>query len=230
MKFGQRRSFNKIKRKYKRIKKANVRLTQSTLLLIQPILATRTVYKFLVLESDTPVLPAEVRLNINDEFISYEVAYYVLGELLDAGTGVGTLHHSYAPVELDGSFAQLTGAWRATMQILVNKISRLENWDMKKHNVVTRTQWATLADPVAPAYPPTQASVDFEDSGAVPMQPMLTLSGAKKNDVIVSLDGAIAPTSLGAWTVADGDVFDISATELAVYFRGMLAQNAAKFQ
>ena len=229
MKLAQRVSFKVIRRKYENIKKGNVRLTQSTLFLIQPILATKAVYKFLVLESDTPVLTPEIRLNINDEFVSYEVGYYVLGDILDeGGLVVGTHHHSYAPMELSSSFAQLTGAWRGRLQILVNKISRLENWDMKKHNYVTRTQFANTN--AIGGFPSTQPSIDFDDDGDTPMQPMLTISGAKKNDIVVSLDAAISPTSTGAWVAGDGVTLTITATELAMYFRGMLAQNAAKFQ
>jgi len=227
MKLGQRQSFKAIKQRYKRVGKRNVRLTQSTLFLIQAITATKAVYKFLVLESDTPVLPTEIRLNQNDEFISYEVGYYVLGDILDAvGLAVGTHHHSYAAMELDASFATLTGAWRGTLQILVNKISRLENWDMKKHNYISRTQWASDMT----AQNATQPSIDFDDDGDTIMQPMLTLSGAKKNDVIISLDAAILPTASGAWVSQDGDTLTITATQLALYFRGMLAQNASNFQ
>jgi len=236
MKFNQRRSFKKIRGKYGKmrrkaraegVKMGKVRLTQSTLLFIQPISAATTTYKFRVLESEVPVLPAEIRLNQNDEFISYEVGYYPLGDILDAGgVAVGTHHHSYAPMELDASFAQLTGAWRATMQILVNKISYLENWDMKKHNCITRTQWASQMA----AENARQPSNNFEDEGALPMQPMLTISGAKKNDIIITLNTAITPASAGAWTSQDGDVLTITATQLALYFRGMLAQNASKFQ
>jgi len=228
MKFAPRQSYNKMRRKYKKIGKGNVRLTQSTLFLIQPILATKAVYKFLILESDTPVLTPEIRLNQNDEFIANEVAYYVLGDTLDdGGLVVGTQHHSYAPTELSSTFAQLTGAWRGRLQILVNKISRLENWDMKKHNFIPRTQWQNFEAAVKDS---RQPSNNFEDDGATPMQPMLTLSGSKKNDVIVSLDAAIAPTSTGAWMPDDAATLTITATQLALYFRGMLAQNAAKFQ
>ena len=225
--FGQRQSFAKIHKKYKRIQKGNVRLTQSTLFLVQPLSATTSTYKFPVLESDTPVLPEEIRLNQNDEFISYEVGYYGLGDILDdGGLAVGTHHHSYAPMELDATFAPLTGIWRGSMQILVNKISRLENWDMKKHNCVTRTQWGQdLATENA-----FQPSNDFEQDGALVMQPMLTLSGAKKNDVVITLNAAVAPTAAGAWLTQDGTTLTITATKLALYFRGMLAQNAAKFQ
>jgi len=236
MKFAQRRSFNKIKTDYKKMRRkarkdgirmGKVRLTQSTLILIQAISASQTTYKFLTLESNTPVLPAEVRLNQNDEFIIYELGYYVLGDIINAGgVAVGTHHHSYAPMELDGSFAQLTGAWRGTLQMIINKISYMENWDIKKHNCITRTQFVNFS-PVGGAMQP---STEFEDNGTLPMQPMITLSGAKKNDVVITLDSAITPASAGAWTVDDGDVLTISATQLALYFRGMLAQNASKFQ
>jgi len=98
---------------------------------------------------------------------------------------------------------------------------------MKKHNFIPRTQWQNFEAAVKDS---RQPSNNFEDDGATPMQPMLTLSGSKKNDVIVSLDAAIAPTSTGAWMPDDAATLTITATQLALYFRGMLAQNAAKFQ
>jgi len=97
---------------------------------------------------------------------------------------------------------------------------------MKKHNYIARTQFVNFSA-VGGA---RQPSVEFEDNGTLPMQPMITLSGAKKNDVVITLDAGITPASVGAWTVDDGDVLTISATQLALYFRGMLAQNTSKFQ
>ncbi len=226
---GIRNSYKVIIRKYRRIKKGHVRLTQSSLFLVQPIVPTTSRYRFAVLDSDTPVLAKEIRLNINDEFITYDVAYNVLGDLLDPVGVVGNFHHTYAPVELDASFAGIQGAWNGRLSILVNKISRLENWDMKKHNKIQRTQWANASAAVT-IINAAQPSVDFAEDGGVDMQPMLTISGAKKTTIDLELDAAIVATATGAWVSTDTTALTITATELAFYFRGMLAQNASVFQ
>jgi len=228
-----RASFKVIKRKYKRLGKGNVRLTQSSLQLIQFISAAQDSYRFPVLESEPLAAPAgfvdsEIRLNINDEFIAYDIGYYVRGQLAE-GVILGNNLMTYEPSELNSSFQQLAGAWEGSLAIAVNKITRLEKWDMTKHRVVQRTQYVNAA-PAAGIFSAAQPSIDLSKDGTIPMQPMLTLSGAKKNDIVLSLDAAIAPTSSGAWTNAAGAVVTVTATQLMLIFRGMLAQNAASFQ
>lgn len=225
-----RASYVAIKKKYDKIGKGKVRLTQSSLILIRPILATTTTYNFPVLETDQGgnPLPDEIRLNQNDEFISYEVGYYVSA----TGTASGSLLKSpiwltYAMTELSNKFVQLGNAWYGTLAILVNKISRLERWDLKKHNYVPRTQFkdSSVGLPYA-----TQPNVDYSDHGTFPMQPMLTLSGAKKNDISIALVKAIDLSSVIDWTLPDASQVNIAADRLVLVFRGMLAQNAASFQ
>jgi hypothetical protein len=234
-----RSSYKVILSKYKKIKKGNVRLTQSSLLLIQPIDAAKDSYKFPILETDNAIAPQpeELRLNINDEFISYEVGYYLLcDQTVDApaaNTAAGKIYLTYAPAEMDYTFATLARAWDGYLQILVNKISRLEKWDLKKHNMIPWTQYKSQS--VGLPYS-TLPSIDYSKDGIKAMQPMLTLSGAKKNDIVVQLtNGAIPATASGNILVpSKAEPFQqtvtVKATRLALFFRGMLAQNASKFQ
>lgn len=232
-----RNSYKAILRRYKKIDKGNVRLTQSSLLLERSINATTDTYRFPVLETDPGdnagrAFIEEIRLNQNDEFISYEVGYYIVAdktptpEYLEADI-FGRFFFTYAPDELGGgAVGALEDAWLGNLQILVNKISRLERWDLKKHNCIPRTQFKS-SDPGQVFA--TQPSIDYEKDGTYQMQPMLTLSGAKKNDVIVSLIHAIPSDVVMPWTTPVDDVV-FHMKRLALVFRGMLAQNAAKFQ
>lgn len=234
-----RSSYKVILAKYKKIKKGNVRLTQSSLLLIQPIDPAKDNYKFPVLESDNAIAPQpeEIRLNQNDEFISYEVGYYLLLDktvaVPAANTPAGKEYLTYAPAELDFTFSTMSRAWDGYLQILVNKISRLEKWDLKKHYMTPWTQYksTSLGLPYS-----TLPSIDFSKDGIKAMQPMLTLSGAKKNDIIVQLlNGAVPNTAAGGLVVPSSaepflQTITIKATRLSLFFRGMLAQNASKFQ
>jgi len=225
-----RANYKAIYLKYKKIGKGKVRLTQSSLILIQLIDPKVASYTFPVLETDSTkglILPGEIRLNVNDEFISYETGYYLGANILNVATEVGKFLLTYAPIELHSSFVGVAGAYQGTLSILVNKISRLERWDLKKHNFVPRTQFQnnSVGFPLA-----TQPSIDFSDDGMFPMQPMLTLSGAKKNNIVIDLEAAILDTTTGDWTPPNLVPLTIQVKELHLIFRGMLAQNAAKFQ
>lgn len=224
-----RNSYKVIYAKYKKLGKKNVRLTQSSLLLVQPISASTDTYTFPVLETDTAIAPQpeEIRLNQNDEFIAYDLGYYVMASMERNDVDAGRFFLTYAPMELHGSFAFIQGAWLGKIEILVNKISRLENWDVKKHNIIPRTQFqnSIVAIPTA-----TQPSIRYDEDGMFPMQPMLTLSGAKKNTISLDLVAAISATATGDWSLPDTTAITFQANKLALLFRGMLAQNAAKFQ
>jgi len=241
-----RNSYSVIAKKYAKIgekikdktgkERGKVRLTQSSLLLMVAISANTDNYIFPILETDNPgtTQAEEIRLNQNDEFISYEVGYYLVADGVSDGGFDGEIGKSfwtYAPIELDGSFGQLAKAWNAILSIEVNKISRLERWDLKKHNVIPRTQYANAFAAADFTRPATQPSIDFSTDGTYPMQPMLTLSGAKKNLIEIELlGGAIVATAAGVWTLPDTDTMTYTATRLALTFRGLLGQNASVFQ
>lgn len=228
-----RNSYRVIKKKYDKIGKGNVRLTQSSLILMILIDATKDTYKFPVLESDnqTATFPEEIRLNINDEFVSYEVGFYIVAQTSLEGVAdieEGIQYWTYAPMELSAVFVGLQRTWNSLLQILVNKISRLEKWDLKKHNFVPRTQFQNTSAGIPTA---TQPSLAYREDGMFPMQPMVTLSGAKKNDIVITLSGgSVAPSGVVTWTPPVGGVINYNVTKLAMIFRGMLAQNGAKFQ
>lgn len=230
-----RSSYKVILKKYKRIGKGKVRLTQSSLLLIQPINPSSDSYQFPILENENSatIQPEELRLNINDEFISYQVGYYLLADQRLVEEQIGKLYLTYAPAEIDVTFATLARAWDGYLSIAVNKISRLEKWDLKKHNMIPWTQGKSTS--VGLPYS-TFPSINYSKDGLKDMQPMLTLSGAKKNDITIKLlNGAITNGAAGSIVVPSAAepftaTITIAATRLALFFRGMLAQNASKFQ
>lgn len=226
-----RASYSLIRKKYVKVGKKNVRLTQSSLILMQAIVGTTTTYTFPVLTTETnPVpFPEEIRLNTNDEFVAYEVGYYLAGDMTTGDPAVfrSKYFSTYAPIELNSTFLNCRDYANGTLKILVNNISRLEKWDLKKHEFVQRTQFqnSQVGQPFA-----TQPSIDFSDDGMFPMQPMLTLSGGKKNEVTIVLNRAILPTGAGNFTGPDAVAITVSLKQLLMMFRGLLAQNATKFQ
>jgi hypothetical protein len=226
----ERESYKVIREKYTKIGKGNVRLTQSSLIFAQAISANTKTYAFPVLDTDnaSTTRPYEIRLNMNDEFISYEVGYYVVSQNRDAeDVPLGFGFWTYAPYELALTAASLVGAWDARMSIDINNIKRLENWDMKKHNFVPRTQ---LKNSFAASLFATIPSIDFSKDGCETMQPMITLSGAKKNNIVITLANSIVGSVSLQQTLPDTNAIFYDFKELCLLFRGMLAQNAAKFQ
>jgi len=213
--------------------KSTVRLTQSSIILMRAITPTSNVYKFAILENDNavPPLPEEIRLNLNDEFTSYEVGYYLVASTtLEGAPDVdeGKEFFTYAPIELDSSFVDMQKAYNGILDIEVNKINRLDNWDLKKHNLIPRTQFQS-AGAVLPSA--SQPSMNFAEDGTYPMQPMLVLSGSKKTSITLTLKGgSIGNTTTGTWTVEDAGQITYSFQWLALTFRGLLGQNASKFQ
>lgn len=230
-----RNNYSLIKKKYEAISKGNVRLTQSDLVLFQPFNATSTHYRFPVLENEGTPANAEIRLNLNDEFVTNAAGVFLLKRLTFTGerdkTEVLSLQ-TYAPYELNNlALITLDKLYEGKMKIDVNNVNYVDRWHLHKHRVVQRTQYAhnNAASPLI--CPPTQSSIDQRQEGFFPTQPMVTFSGAKKNDVVIDLPEAIPFTAVtGQQYITDTVTVDVSFIGIAVIFRGLLAQNASKFQ
>ena len=227
-------NFKTILNKYSNVGKGNVRLTQSTLILSKPISATSTVYNFDVLESQTQTLQNdEIRLNLNDEFIIAELGFYLQGTVLDdtrIPTGAKVLL-SYAPIEQSFLEAvKINNFWNGSFQIAVNNIVYLDKYDTRKSNYVSRTQFANFTTVMGGGNTmSTIPSVDFSKDGMNYTEPMLTLSGAKKNNLTLTLPTAITTATFGI-TDNSTDPYFIQVDRVVCVLRGLNAQNGASFQ
>ena len=227
-------NFSLIKQNYNKIGKSNVRLTQSSLFITKDIDPTKSSYDFDVLENQTQTLqPDEIRLNINDEFIVTDLGVYLYGtwtassgETPAVKIGTGTQLLSYAPLELDGNAIVSKNLYAGQLKIAVNNIVYLEKWDTRKHELVTRTQFASQLAGTTVA---TMASNDFSNDAMIPFSPLLTLSGAKKNDINIRLPQSIAASTV-TWTDQKGNTISMAITKIALRMYGLNAQNGAKFQ
>lgn len=224
----ERAAFVLIQKKYAARKMGNVRLTQSSLVFKQAIEASKNTYEFAVLTTDGTPQKGEIRLNINDEFINYEQGYYLESTTPKRSdpNKTNSIMLPYVPTEASALISDLQSMHDATLKITVNGIDRLNNWDMLRHKCVPRTQFQNTSAGIPQA---TQPSVCYADSGVTNMQPMITFSGAKKNEIQISLQDSLTPnltfefvSILGAQT--------FTCRNLVLLYRGMLAQNAAKFQ
>ena len=228
-------NYANIMAKYRAVNKGNVRLTQSTLFLTKPINATQTNYSFDVLETQTATLQAdEIRLNLNDEFIITTMGFYLVAEkYLDGTTPTGVKRLlTYAPFQLDGTeAAKVENFYAGAFQIAVNNIVYLDKFDTRKSEYVPRTQDqnAYAAGTSSSAVNGLLNSNEFSKNGMFPVEPLLTLSGAKKNALTLQLPTSISPAT---FTVTDdaakSNIWIVN--RVSVLMRGLNAQNGASFQ
>lgn len=217
--------------KYQKVNKGNVRLTQSSLFLSKPISATTTVYNFDVLESQTQTLQGdEIRLNLNDEFVITQIGFYLQASILDAlgaPTGAKVLL-SYAPFEQNSVQAsRINNYYNGAFQIAVNNIVYLDKYDTMKSKYIPQTQFANFS--ALTGAPSSQPMIDFAKDGLYNTEPLLTLSGAKKNSLTLTLPSAISPAN---FVVVDnaGVNYTVSVDRVVARFEGLNAQNGASFQ
>lgn len=219
--------------KYRALGKGDVRLTQSALFLTKPITSTSTTYQFDILENQNATLQNdEIRLNLNDEFIVTQMGFYLVGKSATLGITDQIKLFTYAPTEVRSGNLHLQNAYAGQLQISVNNIVYLDKWDTRKHEIVPQTQYGN-AGAAAAAFQlinGTQASSNFSKDGMANVEPMLTLSGAKKNQITLSIP---TPIQNGAVTVTDeegGDPTVYTINRVGILLRGLNAQNGASFQ
>ena len=225
----KRLNYSILNAKYSKIGKGNVRLTQSSLFLTKPINANVTTYNFDVLETQTQTLQNdEVRLNLNDEFNITSIGLYLIGSFTnESGTlAKNTKFFTYAPYQLDvASSTRIQNFWAGTFKIAINNIVYMEKWDTARHYNTQRTQYSNFTTP-------NNALIDSQNLQRDAMfdtANIITLSGAKKNDLTITLPTAIAGVT---YTFKDdtNTSYDITIDRVACRLYGFLAQNAASFQ
>jgi hypothetical protein len=228
-----RQNFAKIKNAYTKLGKGNIRLTQSNLFLVRPINPATTTYTFPVLESEVVgLLPDEIRLNQNDEFITTHVGIYLRGHFTTETGGAETtvpLLHTYAPVQQNSDFVKSGGLYDGFMRIAVNNVTFVDKWGVRKHEYRSQSnQWQD--NTVALGFNNSaEAGAKFSDDGVYDCSPMVTLSGAKKNEVTIVLPRAIQQ-SISNWHDNQGNLVTVSIDSIAINLFGYLGQNGAKFQ
>jgi len=232
---ASRANYARIKSKYNRIGKNSVRLTQSSLFLTKDIDATKSTYDFDVLENQTQTLQAdEIRLNINDEFIITHMGIYLYGTWqVGSEANKGRQLLTYAPIELDKTALLVKDLYAGQIKVAVNNIVYMEKWDTRKHEVIPSKEYQNFIPTVVAtgitAFPAAQPSNNFESAAMIKLEPMLTLSGAKKNDITLRLPNAITGGAY-SWTNNKNEIVVCNVTRIAIRLYGLNAQNGAKFQ
>lgn len=223
-KFNSRAIYNDIARKYAaqalKSKSAAPILTQSTLMLIQPINVNKSSYNFDPLEFAQQT-PEELRLNINDEFTAYAVGVYFKGYVRDAADA------SRAPILLTAdAFEQLAvgqslkanNLWAGSLEFDVNNKKYIDKLDLYRCNSVRQGRFTEASN----------TNYDYAEDGMIELSPNISLSGARKNNINIVLPDSLAPFTF-AFTGKTQDMTYV-IDSIALRFFGLNAQNAAKFQ
>lgn len=230
---NKRGEFNLIRQKQAKVGKDKARISQSTLIIAQAIQSNKDVYKFPVTLNDGPiVLPSEeIRLDINDEFTVYEQGFYLRGLIsnVEDSSENAVVYMTCAPFEMNSALIGLQRLYAGKLKVSVNNIVFMENWDLRQHEYrgVTQAQNSTVGQPFA-----TWFANSFRENGMVDVLPTITLSGAKKNDLTVSLPQTLlvsSPTPILPVVNVAGDL-SIDFTHIIYMCRGYLAQNSSTFQ
>lgn len=227
-----RQNFSIVKKAYEKLGKGNIRLTQSNLQLIRPINLNTTTYTFPVTENEVVgLLPEEIRLNINDEFIATHVGIYLRAQQSsDPALPVGKSNKllTYSPTEQSVLAGGVQPLYDGFMKVAVNNVTFVDKWAVKKHEVIpVANQFGNRG--AVELNGSTQANSRYSEDGLYEISPMVTLSGAKKNDITIVLPQALTTP---AFTVTNnaGEIISYRINALQINFFGYLGMNGAKFQ
>jgi len=189
-------------------------LTESSLRLEQPVNATTTLYTFPVLQGEVAqgantVFATETRLQTNDNFHIREFAILLIQ--LTATTDTNGRLKTY-PNEVELGAANVNdyfNIYNGILNINVNQVDILTNYDVVKHQFIPQTQRLSVAANS------NRDQVDFQYNSFVTLKPSLMLSGAYTNRITLQLPGAVTSAIAG------------NLTRMVLLFRGIRAQNAA---
>jgi len=221
-------NFSQIFAKYKMLGKSNVRLTQSSIYLTKPINPNVTTYNFDVLETQTATLQNdELRVNINDEFYLTTLGLYLVATATSNDEPIvgSEILLTYAPIENSASLISVEDFYRGSLQLSVNNVVYLDKWDTAKHKFVPRTQFSNFLTPNGASIP----STEYSKNAMFPIEPILQISGAKKNTIQVVLPNAISTGTFELIT-DDGSKLLYTISKVALLGRGLNAQNGSVFQ
>lgn len=180
-------------------------LSQSYLRLEVALAQGVTQYKFDVLvnenSSGSANFPTVNKLNLQDCFYISQLGFYLMAPTNVGDTNVPLL--SYPNTTVFGAGAsEYYKIYNGYMSLTVNQRVVVPFWNLNRHMVINQTQQtATLRD-----------QISLGQDGFYPMEPNITISGDRKNDLTVTL-----PQGLGATITAN--------SRLVCIMNGILAQN-----
>lgn len=201
------------------------RISQSTLIFQQPIVAGNSSYTFGVLQNQAPVLPGEIRLALQDLFVVSTMAIGFSGTYNTAGPGgVSRRFITFNPnANLDATALNLYPLYEGTLKVLVNEVTYLLNWDIQRHFYAGSSQLSSVAGSVN-----TLNELAGNKDAFFPVEPGIVLNGNAKNEFTINMpNNQLAPAVITGYTNQGGTAYTINIDRLVIMTRGYLAQNSS---
>lgn len=214
---SSRKTFSLIKKAYA-AKGRNPITTASTLRLIQPVSASKTLYTFPVLQGDTPGTYAEeILLNRADAFTVSHVGLFIGGIKNDGTVATNSNYSLYpyasAPVDTASNNTGNILFNNSYLNIAINNVQYLQNFDTRRfQNAGVTQEGVVLSTSVASLGTAIQMDSLDGQAGFVPMVPTLQFSGSSKIDITIQLPASLAVTN---------------AYQINLIFRGFLSLGAS---
>jgi len=226
-----RKDFENVQQKFK-----GKNIAASSLFLTADIDSQKQTYNFSVLENDArlPQKPDEIRLNQNDVFIFNQIAVGYVGDIQVIGR--------FTPPEFGRSIfiqsvpysanVQTTRAYKlfaGQLKVTINNYIYFEKYDLRDFDVSTHDEQYNQVDRIY-SNPDFMQYKSHQKPITQPVQPMIAMSGAKKNDFEIQLPSAIDQWGFSVLIDPLLPYMSVEVKRIGILLRGFLIQNGAKFQ
>lgn len=204
------------------------RVSQSSLICMQPIVAGNSSYEFPLLDNVGAQLPEEIRLALQDVFFCTTMAVCFSGTLNFAGPpAVASRMYFYnTPFQLAAAAIPLNNLYLGNLSYSSSKITYTENWDLSRHYSAKTTQLLGVAGVNGIAHQQDERSGNLD--GFFPMDPAIVLNGGSKLSFRIEIPNAnLAPVAGLPFLAGNADAMTINIDRIAIIARGYLAQNAS---
>lgn len=185
------------------------KLTQSTLVLEQPLQANNTRYTFPVMENilsqNGTIFNTEIRLRMQDTFVPTHIGLFLA--LPASATDVAYRWHTFPNQAVFLNAIQMRALYNGQLKIQVNNYQYTYGWDLQRHWVSPETQQTAAFGAGSP-----EDQNNFADDGFYPMQPYVLFGGSQNVQIEITLPAP--PTAVDAFS------------RYVMVYRGVLGQNS----
>lgn len=204
------------------------RLSMSTLVLQQPIIAGNSTYEFPVLQNEAPVLPDEIRLALQDTFVVTAMAVCFSGIVSFAGPPAVTNRDYFfaPPVQAAAAAIPLYSLYRGRLSYKMNEVVYIQNWDVQRHYMKGQAQLLGVSgvNGITHAFDEREGS----KSGFFPVEPGVMLNGNSKMSFIINMpDNLLVPAPVIPFTNGAAEALNVNIDRITILLRGYLGQNSS---
>lgn len=226
-----RKDFENVQQKFK-----GKNIAASSLFLTADIDSQKQTYNFSVLENDArlPQKPDEIRLNQNDVFVFNQIAVGYVGDIQVVGRFTPhefgrSIFLQSVPYSINVSTTRAYKLFAGQLKVTINNYIYFEKYDLRDFDVSTHNEQYNQLDRIY-SNPDLMQYKLHQKPLTQPVQPMIAMSGAKKNDFEIQLPSAIDKWGFSVLTDPIAPYMIVEVNRIGILLRGFLIQNGAKFQ